>query len=490
LNSSSLTFQNFSQAITIIVPLGQNSDQFLLAEDKPSRDGDWLDKVNLRKVAFWTIVFLLIVWAMAPWLNRPDEEPLRNISVLAGHPLANHPMCGYENVPSFPMWGYSLLMRLFGSLTAVVVVQSFLGSLATAALMVRLNSLVPQASKLTTALFLSSFPWLSFMAYAYQVPMSAAFAILGLLALEMSLQTSKIGWGLLAGALFGIGQNFRSELLLLPGAILLGVLALRKLESFRNLPIKPLIACISAAFVLQLPWAANCYNRTGRFSLSESNLGHVAFLSLGSLPRNPWNITPSDAFAQETVKKAGLECSSLSFQGSDFLKREFFANVKQNPVAYAMSVAHRFWHTIYLPFGYIKMASTSAEEKKAREFARQKQADESSKAAAQAEQTEDVSKVKVAGVLAYSLLQHLLINAVSLLGIVGFFLAMRNGPFQMSQPLILCLSIAILYRCGLNVALSAGGKYMISVYLCYLPFAANSLWQVSRIRFGSRQSTR
>ena len=307
-------------------------------------------------------------------------------------------------------------------------------------------------------------------------------AILGLLAMERSLQTRSALWGLLTGALFGLGQNFRSELLLLPGLILIVVLLLRKVESFRGLPIKPLVVCAGTAFIAQIPWAVHCYFHAGRFSLSESNLGHVAFLGLGNLPGNPWGITPRDDFAQQTVTNAGLKCSSLSFKGSDYLMRQFFGDVKEHPLGYAKSVAARVGVTIALPFGFAMLACTPAEKETVRALVGLKKAVSPNAATEKAENSGTVSKAKVVVVLVYVLLQCLLIAPVSILGIIGFFLAMRTGPFRLTQPLILCLSIAVLYRCGLNVALAHGARYMATVYLCYLPFVANTLWQASRMR--------
>ena len=431
---------------------------------------------------------------MAPWLDRTLVQYYCNSWVFGVHPGANYPKYVASFPPnsfppnclaSFPIWGYSILLRLLESVTAVVVLQSFLGALATASLMVRLNVLLPETSRLTTALFLTSFPWLSWMACAYQLPMSAAFMILTLLALEMAIRTGRITWGITAGVLGAVGQNFRSELLLLPGTILVVVLTLRKLKWLRCPSIKPLAVGVGVALALQMPWALNCYFNAGRFSLSESNLGHVIFRGLGKLPRNPWGITDSDGFAQETVKKAGLDCGSLSFEGGDFLKREFLANVKQDPVFYAKAIAARFWKTIYLPFGFNRMYVTPTEKTKAHELVWQKVPVETFSycmATEHVEQSGAVSNVKVAGLIFYSLSQCLLICAVSILGIIGFFLSMRTGPFRLNEPLILCLGVALLYRCSLNVALFDAGGYMISVYLCYLPFVINSLCKVSRKR--------
>jgi hypothetical protein len=439
-------------------------------EGKPSSEGDWLDKANLRRVAFWTMVFWAIIWAMAPWLDRPVVQPIHNEWVLTGRGLA-----------SYPMWGYSLLIRLWGSVTPVVVLQSFLGALATAALMVRLNCLVPRSKGVTTTLFVLALPWLSYMAYAYQMPISSAFMVLALLLVETALRTGRIVGGIVAGVLCGFGQNFRSELLLLPGTVLLVVYLLNRLHWFRCPSIKPLAACVGVALMFQIPWALNCYFNAGRFSLSESNLGQVAFLGLGRLPSNPWNIEPSDGFAEETVTKAGLDCSWLSFEASDLLKRRFVEAVSQNPAAYVKCIGARIWKTVYYPFSFVSFAATPADKRAVREAVGMIKPWVARTAADDPEPGDhSASPVKVGCLLLYAISQGILIRAVSILGIIGLFLALGKAPFQLSQPVVLCLGVALAYRFGMNVAISDSGKYMTGVYLCYLPFAANTLWAISR----------
>lgn len=438
-------------------------------QDKDSMTINWLDKKSAKRISLWSVIFLGIIWVLAPLLDRPVTQPILNEWVMNGSGLA-----------SFPIWGYSLLIRLLGSVNTVVILQSVIGAFATAALFVRLNCMVPRAKNLTTILFVLALPWFSFMAYAYQMPISSAFMILSLLALEMAISSDRISWGIAAGILGALGQNFRSELLLLPGAILVIVLILRRLQLFKIQSIKPLVIAAGVALLLQMPWALNCYFNAGRFSLTESNFGHVAFIGLGKIPSNPWNIKPSDGFAQETVTKAGLNCSSLSFQGSDFLKRRFIDDVKKYPVAYFRCLGARMMGTVYYPFGYVTLSPYNPlEEQAVRSLVGLNNRSATSTVISETEPiSQTITKIKVGGMVFYEISRRILIRAISILGIIGFFFAMRIGPFRMNQPLILCLSIVVLYRFGLNVALYDAGKYMTSVYLCYIPFAINTLWFV------------
>lgn len=422
----------------------------------------WLDKAALRKIGIWSVVFLGIIWLMAPMLYRPLVQPFGNEWILHGKGLA-----------SIAIWGYSLLIKVLGNVGRVVLLQSILGAIATASLMIRLNILLPKAKKIVTFLFVMALPWLSYMAFAYQMPMSSVFMIFTLLAMEMAISSGKIYWGVVAAILAAIGQNFRSELLLLPFVILIAVLILRMLKFFHCVTVRPLIVCVCIAFVLQLPWAFNCYYNAGRFSFSESNLGHTAFVEL-AFPSNPWKIQPTDAFCQETVDKAGLHFSSLSFEGSDFLMGKFIDNVKQYPLDYVKCIAFRCLETIVHPFASIPLNTITPGMKAIHTKVIRDPNELSSFDEAKLEQ-EKISGLKYAFMWFYYISNGILNRAISILGIIGFFLAMRVGPFRLTHPLILLFSIVVIYRCGLNVLIGASGKYMVSVYLCYIPFVINTI---------------
>jgi hypothetical protein len=91
-----------------------------------------------------------------------------------------------------------------------------------------------------------------------------------------------------------------------------------------------------------------------------------------------------------------------------------------------------------------------------------------------------VSRLKVSCMIFYLISQAILIRAVSILGIIGLVLARGKAPFQLNQPVVLCLGTALAYRFVMNLVISDSGKYMTGVYLCYLPFAANTLWALSQ----------
>lgn len=432
---------------------------------------NWLDKYAMKRIVFWFLIFLAIIWIYALFLDLPIVQPIFNPSYISSYKLN-----------SYPMWGYSLFIILFGSVNHVVIFQSILGALAISALMVRLNCLFPRAKTITTVLFIFALPWLSYMLYAYQVPISSAFIVLMLLSLELAIQTKKITWSIFAGVLAGFGQNFRSELFLLPLAILFSIIILRKLKLFRNITTKPLIIFASIALLLQIPWALNCYFNSGRFSFTESNSGYVAYLFLG-LPSNPWNIEQSDSLIQEKVNVAGLKCSALSFQGSDYLMQIFFNDIKQNPTAYFRCLIERTTKTIIQPFSSLNLASSPTEMKMAEvlrlsHLMNWKHFNTIITNNRSLLEPSTVSIWKIISIIFYEATTTMLGSLISVCGICGFFLSIRTGPFKLNQPLLLFLFFVILYRISLNIIVGASGKYMTSVYLCYLPFVVNTLWYI------------
>ncbi len=420
-------------------------------------------------VASWTCLFLSLIWVLAFYLDRPLNQPIYNLRLLNGTGLASH-----------PMWGYTLFMRLLGGVEHVVAFQSVFGAFASALLLIRLKRASERqfSHRALDLLFVAALPWWSFMAYAYQMPLSSSWMILGLLALDKAVAGSR-GMALLAGVCFGIGQNLRSELVPLPGFILVTMWAAQRLRMTTIPRLRPLLICAGVALSLQLPWAVYSLHHAGQFSLSESNLGHVLFIGLGQIDPNPWNVTPSDGYAQETVNKAGIRASSLSFEGGSYLKTLFLEGVRRYPAAYLKVLLSRVWGTVCSPpFGHVDMKVSAEENEQILRIVDSIRRGVRQPASSSPPGDPGLSAgglAHIAGGVMYRLLQGFLSRAVSVLGLVGLVLAWRKGVFRITDPLILFLAAAIVFRVAMNVVLYASGKYMTGVYLCYLPFAVNTL---------------
>lgn len=415
-------------------------------------------------------MFLALTWTLAIVLDRPVVQPIFNEQFLKGRGMS-----------SYPMWGYSLFIGLLGGVGHVVAFQSVLGACAAALLLVRLKEAADSrfSRRALNLLFLAALPWWSFMAYAYQMPLSSSWVILGLLALDKAVAGSR-GMALAAGVWFGIGQNLRSELLLLPGLIVVAAWAATRMRLAAVPRLRPLLVCAVTALTLQLPWALFNLRHEGRFTLSESNLGHVLYFGLSQIEPNPWKVIPTDTYMKETVTRAGIQASSLSFEGGRYLKSLFLEGVRQHPAAYLRVLLSRVWATACSPpFGHVDIKLTPEENDLVRRVVVGIRGGGQEPAASPPGPGNAGlglgGKVRVAGGIVYDLLQGLLSRVVSVLGLVGLVLAWRKGVFRLADPLVLFLAVAIVARVAMNIAFHAAGKYMTSVYLCYLPFAVNSL---------------
>jgi len=195
-------------------------------------------------------------------------------------------------------------------------------------------------------------PWHDLEVTLYPSAPAASLALLALLSLERALAKGSFRWALAAGILIGLAQNFRTENVLLPA--FLGVV-LYVLSRFVNLQIptlKPMWLFIATALLMQMPWAQFYHEHAGRYSLTESNFGHVVYVSLGSNLHNPWGIEANDQAAYKAVKDAGHSFSSLSEEGNKFLLRLAAEKVKEHPSGLVGRTLQQFRNTLLAPFNW------------------------------------------------------------------------------------------------------------------------------------------
>src|SRR5262249_1244869 len=147
---------------------------------------------------------------------------------------------------------------------------------------------------------------------------------------EKALAKGSFRWALVAGVCVGLAQNFRTENVMLPTFLGITLYLLSRRVDLRAPTLKPLWAFIATALLMQLPWAHFYHAHAGRYSLTESNFGHVIYVSLGSNLHNPWGIEANDAYAYKIVKDAGYS-SSLSEQGSQYLLHLSVEKIKEHP---------------------------------------------------------------------------------------------------------------------------------------------------------------
>lgn len=136
-----------------------------------------------------------------------------------------------------------------------------------------------------------------------------------------------------SGLALGLISNFRSEYLYLPIFQMLFIF----FPIFRKNALKYSIYNISVLgimVIMMVPWALRMKSITGKYSITATNGGAVAYLSLGQLPNNSWNITPTDSSAFAYAFSKGNE-NAYSYESDKLLKAEFYKLVRSNSDEYA-----------------------------------------------------------------------------------------------------------------------------------------------------------
>lgn len=404
-------------------------------------------------------------------------------------------------VVTWPAWGYAWVIALVPSIDWVVPLQACLGGLTLVALAVRLRSAMPRQATLIAILCVLAVPWHDIQVTLYPSALAGSLALLAFLCLDKAFANNDAKQALLAGALVGLAQNFRTELVLLPAFVGICTYGLRSTGIVKSPSLKPMWVFIGAAFVLQLPWALFYHAHANRYSLTESNLGHVMYVSLGSHPNNPWGIDGNDQAAQQAVRDAGYSFSSLSEQGNQFLLRLVVEKVKMHPYGVVGRTIQQLRNTLLAPFswGEPELDKTDAldldvlrQELKAQlgvGINVLKLKDYRSRGLySQAKQ----NKAAILALL-YQVGTVGLGCLVLLLGVLGMVLVLFHSDLRPATPLLWFLGCTAIYKILQDVLLCYQVNYLNNVYPMFLPFVAVSLTTIidrlrGRMRVASGQS--
>ena len=262
----------------------------------------------------------------------------------------------YNDLGTFPMWGYGLIHLLFKSKLNILIVQQLLNFIA----IVKVDQFLIKVKKIkclkiSRILLLLSLPYFFFHTQMWPKSISSSLLILGVLQIFYYLENNKILNLLFAGILLGLLSNFRSDYLffifILPLFLLFWEFYQKKtlqLYSFKVLIIPSLV------LLFLIPWSNYTYSKTNHCLLNSTNTGHVLFIGLGQLPNNIWGITPRDddskmkgslinEFKQDTI-------STVSYSSNEFLKKEFLRLVFNNPLEWIKKCFYSFRLLILDPF--------------------------------------------------------------------------------------------------------------------------------------------
>jgi hypothetical protein len=385
-------------------------------------------------------------------------------------------------VVTWPAWGYPLLIASLPSLTWVVALQLVLGSIALAALAWRLRALFPRHGVLLMVLCVLALPWHDLQATLYPSAIPGSLMILGLLRLDAALDKGSVIPALVGGVLLGLAQNFRTEFVLMPLFLGICLCSLRYAGLLRRPVAKPLLAFILVAFAFQLPWAFFYHSQTGRYSLTESNLGHVLYVSLGSNPHNPWGIEASDASAAQVLDAAGYSFSSLSDQGSHVLLGVVREDVRLHPWGLIGRTLQQVRNTALAPFtwGEPRLSPPSArdldvlrQELKAKLGIALNSAKlrEYGGAGVHSQAQQDLAAQLA---LLYQALTVGLGSLILLLGIAGMIVFLLRPAQRPLPPLLCLLGGAALFKLAQDALLFYQVTYLNNVYPAFLPFVVIS----------------
>lgn len=269
--------------------------------------------------------------------------------------------------PAYPIWGYSLLAGLFKE--NVIVFQMFLIVIILSAcyasqvrhfhtLHFEKNWLtLITSSPVLAALSIAPFIFLSSSYFSNAIPQLLAFAAAWILYISVQEDRPK-GSYIGAGVLFGIGYNFRSELLILVGLLVIGcmIFILRRRRPFLNL-----LLFGATFFVAILPWLAYTNATLGEPRLSSTNGGGTMYEGLGMLPRNPWKIEESDAFV-ERIAAEMKHGSPWSKAADTYFKAKYIEAAYSHPLDFTRRILYgwRYMLTqgVYLPKLRLFLANT------------------------------------------------------------------------------------------------------------------------------------
>jgi hypothetical protein len=427
-----------------------------------------------------TMVGICGVMVLAAFLFRHSKEGVFAFVVDIATWLRGGPM---PEVVTWPAWGYACLVAWLPSFGWIIFLQASLGALALGALAMRLRRTILAQGALISLLCVFAFPWHDLEVTLYPSAPAASLALLALLSLERALGKGSFRWALVAGILIGLAQNFRTENVLLPAFLGIVLYALSRFANLRIPTLRPMWIFIGSALLMQIPWATFYHEHAGRYSLTESNFGHVLYVSLGSNQHNPWDIEANDQAAYKAVKDAGYSFSSLSEQGNQFLLSLAVQKVKEHPAGLVGRTLQQLRNTLLAPFSWgeprLDAAGTLHLDVLRQELKSRlgvgvnvlKLREQRSRGLA------DQAKKDAPAILAliYQSVMTALGSVVLALGILGIGIVLFRPEMRPATPLLWILGATATYKLLQNAVLFYQVNYLNSVYPLFIPFVAVSV---------------
>jgi hypothetical protein len=254
---------------------------------------------------------------------------------------------------TWPMWGYGLILLLKFKVL-IIAIQQLLTFFVIVIVRLYFKSRVDYRTyKFVSILILFALPWYFFQVSLWPYGISGNLLTLSLIFLSIGLEKLKFRYVAYSALSFGIMLNFRSDYFYFP--FLIGFAVFLLIEVYGHS--KKVILYISIWFFIIIstlvPWAIHSYKYSDKFSFVSSNSGHVFYISLGQLPNNKWNITPSDedsTMRKFIDSKISVNESTLSSKSNTLLMDRFIQLVKNDPNEYFKKCIYNFKSFIVNPF--------------------------------------------------------------------------------------------------------------------------------------------
>jgi hypothetical protein len=280
-------------------------------------------------LATFLLAGVLYAWLLRNYHGQTGILPHYNQFIEFFRNGLQHPTSPF---PSFPLWGYSLVIVLFPDFFSRAIFQTLIHSVVLFSIFVCFRHLIASRSLRILLLVLLLTP-ASFACAPPSQPYSlyADCIIISLLALA----NSKL---ICSALLFGIALNFRSEAYLLAPAIAIASILTRALDW------KSAAKWLVVIYACMMPWAAYTYYNEGAPRITSSNAGQTLIAGLGILSDNKWGATGSDGdiLIQSLLEKNGAAgISSLSSPADKILKAEFFRLIMSDPAEFWRKIKHQ-----------------------------------------------------------------------------------------------------------------------------------------------------
>ena len=140
----------------------------------------------------------------------------------------------------------------------------------------------------------------------------------------------------IAGIVTGIAGYFRTEFVLFPIFLGLGILLYKK-SILKTIAGVCVMFCVM--LVVLLPWGIRNYNATGRFMITSTGTGMTLWAGIGEYP-NKWGAICSDAEQDRIARTQGF-ANSLTPEANEYFAKKWLSAVQEDPIFYLTEVARR-----------------------------------------------------------------------------------------------------------------------------------------------------